>query len=178
MRYTRGSVGIKNKQSGFTIVELLIVIVVIGILAAIVIVAFNGVQNRAKDTSIQSDLKNIAGLLEQHRVVNDTLPTSLLAASMKSLGTVSVAKDAYGNHYNNGSGLYNLLYCRGSNGNDFALVAASTSGKTYQYSSLGGGVKEHGPPLTSSATICRDRLGIDPYAAWWGHNGPGWINGL
>lgn len=43
---------IKNmkEQKGFTIVELLIVIVVIGILAAIVIVAFNGIQNRAKAT--------------------------------------------------------------------------------------------------------------------------------
>jgi len=39
---------IKNKK-GFTIVELLIVIVVIGILAAITIVAFNGVQTRARD---------------------------------------------------------------------------------------------------------------------------------
>ena len=39
---------IKTKQSGFTIVELLIVIVVIAILAAITIVAYNGIQNRSK----------------------------------------------------------------------------------------------------------------------------------
>lgn len=37
----------QNTKQGFTIVELLIVIVVIGILAAIVIVAFNGIQQRA-----------------------------------------------------------------------------------------------------------------------------------
>lgn len=37
-------------KSGFTIVELLIVIVVIGILAAITIVAYNGIQTRAKNT--------------------------------------------------------------------------------------------------------------------------------
>lgn len=44
--------GNKNKFNtpGFTIVELLIVIVVIGILAAITIVAFNGIQQRAKNT--------------------------------------------------------------------------------------------------------------------------------
>lgn len=41
----------KGKQYGFTIVELLVVIVVIGILAGITIVAFNGVQNRAKNTA-------------------------------------------------------------------------------------------------------------------------------
>jgi prepilin-type N-terminal cleavage/methylation domain-containing protein len=40
-----------NYQRGFTIVELLIVIVVIGILAAITIVAYNGVQTKAKTTS-------------------------------------------------------------------------------------------------------------------------------
>jgi prepilin-type N-terminal cleavage/methylation domain-containing protein len=40
-----------NKESGFTIVELLVVIVVIGILAAITIVSYNGVQNRARATA-------------------------------------------------------------------------------------------------------------------------------
>lgn len=39
-----------KKQKGFTIVELLIVIVVIGILAAITIVAYNGVQQKARNT--------------------------------------------------------------------------------------------------------------------------------
>ena len=42
------------RQKGFTIVELLIVIVVIGILAAITIVAYNGVQARANDTKIRA----------------------------------------------------------------------------------------------------------------------------
>ena len=39
-----------RKQSGFTIIELLIVIVVIAILAAISIVAYNGIQQRARNT--------------------------------------------------------------------------------------------------------------------------------
>ncbi|MDB5165665.1 MAG: exported protein of unknown function, partial [Candidatus Saccharibacteria bacterium] len=42
------------KQQGFTIVELLIVIVVIGILAAITIVAYNGIQNRGKTAAAQA----------------------------------------------------------------------------------------------------------------------------
>lgn len=48
----------RKKQAGFTIVELLIVIVVIGILAAITIVSFNGIQNKAHTASIQSDVSN------------------------------------------------------------------------------------------------------------------------
>jgi prepilin-type N-terminal cleavage/methylation domain-containing protein len=44
-----------KQQSGFTIVELLIAIVVIGILAAITIVAYNGIQVRAKNTMRSSE---------------------------------------------------------------------------------------------------------------------------
>jgi prepilin-type N-terminal cleavage/methylation domain-containing protein len=43
-----------KKQAGFTIVELLIVVVVIAILAAITIVSYNGIQNRAKQSAAQS----------------------------------------------------------------------------------------------------------------------------
>ncbi len=44
-------------EQGFTLVELLIVIVVIAILAAIVISTFAGVQARARDTERQTDVK-------------------------------------------------------------------------------------------------------------------------
>lgn len=49
-----------EQQKGFTIVELLIVVVVIAILAAITIVAYNGIQNRASDSVVQSDLDTLA----------------------------------------------------------------------------------------------------------------------
>lgn len=49
-----------QKQSGFTIVELLIVIVVIGILAAISIAAYSGIQARVRDAQRKSDFANIA----------------------------------------------------------------------------------------------------------------------
>ncbi len=49
-----------RKQSGFTIVELLIVVVVIAILAAITIVAYNGIQNRAKNSAALSSATQVA----------------------------------------------------------------------------------------------------------------------
>lgn len=48
-----------KKPQGFTIVELLIVIVVIAILAAITIVAYNGIQARARDARRSSDIAQI-----------------------------------------------------------------------------------------------------------------------
>lgn len=48
-----------RKQNGFTIVELLIVIVIIGILAAITVVAYNGIQKRANDNKVNADMRNL-----------------------------------------------------------------------------------------------------------------------
>lgn len=60
----------KRKSSGFTIVELLIVIVIIGILAALVIVAYNGLQVKARDVKRKSDLAYIAKALKLYETDN------------------------------------------------------------------------------------------------------------
>lgn len=66
----------QKKQKGFTIVELLIVIVVIGILAAITIVAFNGVQTRAKYSKISQDLKSMQKLIEIYKADKGHYPVA------------------------------------------------------------------------------------------------------
>lgn len=62
------------KNRGFTIVELLIVIVVIGILAAITIVAFNGVQQRARNTQVVSGVSAYVKAFRQYKAVKSTYP--------------------------------------------------------------------------------------------------------
>lgn len=58
-------------QAGFTIVELLIVIVVIGVLAAISIVSYNGIQASARDKSILSDLSAVEAEITRYAVKHD-----------------------------------------------------------------------------------------------------------
>lgn len=80
----------KIKQTGFTIVELLIVIVVIGILAAITIVAYNGIQNRASTATMHSDLSSSAKQMNLALVdsTSETYPTALPVGVKASQGVV------------------------------------------------------------------------------------------
>lgn len=66
--------GNKKNNRGFTIVELLIVIVVIGILAALVLNSFRGVQERARDTERRTDTSAVATQLEVYYTDNGGYP--------------------------------------------------------------------------------------------------------
>lgn len=86
----------RQKQTGFTIVELLIVIVVIGILAAITIVAFNGVQKRARDTQRLSDANAIVKSIEQYKVLNGNFPPIGYSGLGNQSGWEASAREANG----------------------------------------------------------------------------------
>lgn len=71
----------KQQAKGFTIVELLIVIVVIGILAAITIVAYNGIQQRAAVSRAVSDLTAINKAILLYYAENGSYPNTSLGWS-------------------------------------------------------------------------------------------------
>ena len=68
----------KKHSSGFTIVELLVVIVVIAILAAITVVSYTGISNQAKVAALQSDLSNASTQLKVFQATdpNGDYPTA------------------------------------------------------------------------------------------------------
>lgn len=61
----------QKREEGFTIIELLIVIIVIAILAALVIAAYIGIQQRARDAERQSDIRNIITAVQAYATIND-----------------------------------------------------------------------------------------------------------
>lgn len=116
----------QKRISGFTIVELLIVIVVIAILAAISIVAYNGIQNRTNDTAIQNDLSAFGKVMEIYRVDNGVYPSLLT-----SVTGIKLSKNAYGSGDPSGGGRTGQ-YCRNSSTDSYVLLANSKSGKSFK----------------------------------------------
>ena len=74
-----------KKAAGFTIVELLIVIVVIGILAAIVIVSYNGITDNAKKAGAISELRQWQKLYDAYKATYGSYPA--MADGNYCLGT-------------------------------------------------------------------------------------------
>src|SRR5476651_2009638 len=68
-------ISLKKNNKGFTIVELLIVIVVIGILALLVITTYSGIQAKARNSKRSSDIKSLQTQLEAYFSQNGYYPS-------------------------------------------------------------------------------------------------------
>lgn len=85
-------ISLKKRDQGFTIVELLIVIVVIGILALLVITTYSGIQQKARNSKRQTDIQSLQTQMEAYYSQNGHYPSltdmnsgSWRTTNMKSL---------------------------------------------------------------------------------------------
>ncbi len=81
-----------GKQKGFTLVELLIVVVIIGILASIAIPKFSAMREKAFVSTMKSDLKNLATQQEFYHNTAFSYGTTLaiLGASVSDGVTITI----------------------------------------------------------------------------------------
>jgi len=85
----------KNKKTrGFTLIEMLVVISIIGILAAISVVSFSSVQKQARDTTRKSDLKQYQTSIESYASKNNgNYPIHAAAITVNAASTFCGASE-------------------------------------------------------------------------------------
>lgn len=142
--------------AGFTIVELLIVVVVIAILAAITIVSYNGITNQTHDAAVQSDLVAMKKKIELFNAKYGRYPSGLdvtvaFAGFKASKGSYAIAPTTD----------HNLIYCmNGVNGVavDYSIVSYSKSGKKFRITP-NRPAEEYTTAWTNQTIACDDSMG-------------------
>lgn len=105
-------------HSAFTIVELLVVIIVIGILAAVSVVAYSGITKRASETAVISDIKNFEKSTALYKIANGHLPSyvsgsitiQIILDSIRAETDFKFSRGVYGPFPEAGSNPGALLY--------------------------------------------------------------------
>lgn len=133
-----------QSERGFTIVELLIVVVVIAILAAITIVSYNGITNRANQSAAKSAAANVQKKFELYQGEVGSYPhaESLLNDSTKSY---NLAGSTYGGvaptpgdpAATKGTGYAQVLACAGAGVDSASLSASNITGVRILYWTYG-----------------------------------------
>jgi type IV pilus assembly protein PilA len=131
-----------KSEEGFTLIELMVVVLIIAILIAIAIPTFLGAQNRARDRGAQSDLRN--ALTAAKTIATDSaglfeVAGTEIAASDMETAEPSLTYDVIANADTDTVGVLT-----GANGVSITLAKESASGTFYCISATDDGVVTYG----------------------------------
>ncbi len=89
---------INQNGQGFTLVEIMIVVVIIGLLAAMAIPAFNKVRQTSQDKAVLNNLRQVASAAQQYMLddgVSQVQLADILGPGLHMTGLSSVADETY-----------------------------------------------------------------------------------
>ncbi len=84
------------KARGFTIIELLIVMAIIGMLASVVLVVFSGMQEKSRDTRRMEDMQQLRNALGLYYIDNNQYPVVASPTSITGADSITAALKAAG----------------------------------------------------------------------------------
>lgn len=128
--YTHDSKSYKNTvmgftiKPGFTIVELLVVIVVIGILATISLISYTGISIQAVIASSKADLANASKQIKMYQIENGSMPTSIDCSVPKPDPPKICIKSS-------GDNIFSYQYDNTTTPQSFCLISTLPNGTSY-----------------------------------------------
>ncbi|MDR2250885.1 type II secretion system major pseudopilin GspG [Acinetobacter sp.] len=127
-----------KRASGFTLIEVMVVIVILGVLAALIVPNVMGRSEKAKIDTTQITLKGVAGALDQYKLDNGHFPTMQEGGLDALINQPATAKNWMPGGYVKGG------YPKDSWKNDIQYVVPGKDGRPFDLYSFGADGKEGG----------------------------------
>lgn len=134
----RSSIARMNRASGFTLIEVMVVIVILGVLAALIVPNVMGRGEKAKVDTTSITLKGVAGALDQYKLDNGRYPSMQDGGLDALVNQPATAKNWLPGGYVKGG------YPKDSWENDLQYVIPGREGRPFDLYSFGADGKEGG----------------------------------
>lgn len=172
-----------KKPSGFTVVELLIVIVVIAILVALVTVAFRGIQHNAANSLTMDTIKKASEAVRVERVFNRDAPAAIPVDFRASDSVNLTLTNLTGEHYSGLSPVqngvlfhkicteliadpqYSTIHAKTGGGTSSVVMRCDDNIQAGGLQITGWETKVWSTPVTQSAL--QSYIDSVPYDSWW-----------